>query len=315
MEDNYEELIRNGYGSNFNKIFIDLKSNKIKKICINEYGLNKISKEISFLKYLSKYDNIINTNIPKIYEFLKNGYIMEYLNNYIPLYKIFYDFDDKKKKYILENIYKHINNLHNLEKKYVKKEEYIDCLKIEIYDKIINRFNLIKNKIDKYSYINTINNIQFYDFDFVLKTINNKIIDLVNNKKEYYYVIIHGDCQFNNILYNSLNENIFFIDPRGYFGNSDIFGIPEYDIAKIYFALSGYDEFDNRNIDFLDIHNNNINIKINIIDYSIFNIKNNLSMLIMLNIWLGNAQCFMERDEIKGIYSYFIALYLSNIYI
>lgn len=312
MEDNYKEIIRDGYGSNFNKIFIDFKSNKIKKICINKYGLNKIIKEINFFKYLSKYNDI---NIPKIYEFIENGYIMEYLNNYESLYKIFYNFNNNKQKYILEKIYKYIFYLHNLEKKYVKKEEYINCLKIEIYDKIIDRFNLIRNKIEKFSYINTINNIKFYDFNFLLETINNKIIELVTSKTEYYYTIIHGDCQFNNILYNPIYEDIYFIDPRGYFGNIDIFGIPEYDTAKIYFALSGYDEFDNRNINFLDILNDNINIKINIIDYSIFDIKNDLSMLLMLNIWLGNAQCFMEKNEIKGIYSYFIALYLGKKYI
>jgi hypothetical protein len=312
MEDNYKELIRIGYGSYFNKIFIDFESNKIKKICINNYGLKKINAEIKFFKYISKYNGI---NIPKIYEFLENGYIMEYLNNYESLYKIFYDFDNNKKKYILENIYRYINDLHNLEKIYVKKNDYINCLKIEIYDKIIDRYNLIKNRIEKYSYINTINNINFYNFNYLLEIINNKIINLVNNKTEYYYTIIHGDCQFNNILYNPINEKIYFIDPRGYFGNIDIFGIPEYDIAKIYFALSGYDEFDNRNIEYLDIQNNNINIKINIIDHSIFDIKNDLSILFMLNIWLGNAQCFMERDEIKGIYSYFIALYLGKKYI
>ena len=85
-------------------------------------------------------------------------------------------------------------------------------------------------------------------------------------------------------------------------------------MAKIYFALSGYDEFDNREINNLDIIDDNINIFIDILDNNIFN-EYNLSILLMLNIWLGNAQCFIINNEYKGIYSYFISLYLGTIFI
>jgi hypothetical protein len=136
------------------------------------------------------------------------------------------------------------------------------------------------------------------------------LIELKDNT-EFYFVPIHGDCQFNNILYNIEKDDFIFIDPRGYYGNSDIYGIPEYDFAKLLFALTGYDEFDNREIDKLDVNNNNINVHINIWDETLL-INNKLDVLLMRNIWLGNSQIFMENNEYKGIYSYFLALYICN---
>ncbi len=93
-------------------------------------------------------------------------------------------------------------------------------------------------------------------------------------------------------------------------------------IAKILFALSGYDEFDNREINKLDIFGSNINININFLDKNYFEFnaigqitQNNLESLLMYNIWLGNAECFIKNNEIKGIYSYFISLYLGTLYL
>ncbi len=311
MDDNYYEINRIGYGSNFNKIFINNDNTKIKKICVSDYGIKKINAEIYFYKYINKYENL---SFPKIYQFIKNGYIMQYMNNYEPLYKLYNFLSDNQKNNIILNITNELNKLHNLEKKYISKDEYIDNLNLEINVKIIDRFNSIKNKINMYSFIKYVNNIKIYDFDYILTIINNKIYDIINTKNEYYLTIIHGDCQFNNILFNKYTKDIILIDPRGYFGNNLVFGIPEYDFAKLYFAFSGYDEFDNRDISSLEIEKDNIRININILDNDLFN-KNELEILLMLNIWLGNAQCFMENNEIKGIYSYFISIYLGSIYI
>ena len=117
------------------------------------------------------------------------------------------------------------------------------------------------------------------------------------------------------LLFNiqpTYSNEIVFIDPRGYFGESSIFGMKEYDFAKVLFALSGYDEFDSREINSLDIHDNTISIRLNSLDTNIFN-RPKLEVLLMLNIWMGNAHSFIE-NECKMIYSYFISLYLGSIY-
>ena len=41
---------------------------------------------------------------------------------------------------------------------------------------------------------------------------------------------------------------MYFIDPRGIFGETLLFGLKEYDYAKFLFGLSGYSKFDNMNI-------------------------------------------------------------------
>jgi hypothetical protein len=47
------------------------------------------------------------------------------------------------------------------------------------------------------------------------------------------------------------NNEIKFIDPRGYFGNSKIFGDPRYDFAKLYYsAVGNYDQFNEQNFQF-----------------------------------------------------------------
>ena len=314
INDNFIVLDRIGYGSNFNKISIDINNNIIKKECINSYGQKKIHYEINFYKFLI--NNNISFKTPKIYLFQENGYSMEYLNNYEPLYKIFNKLEDFKKNNLLNKIKENLNELHNSSKKSIQKEEYYKNLKIEIEEKTQTRYNSIKHILKKYDFIKKVNNIEILSFEKILSEINNKIYKFieVKNTSVYEFVPLHGDCQFNNILYNIEKDDFIFIDPRGYYGNSEIYGIPEYDFAKILFALSGYDEFDNRIINNLDIENDNINININYLDKNILNI-NNLEILLMYNIWLGNAECFVKNNEIKGIYSYFISLYLGTIYI
>lgn len=58
-----------------------------------------------------------------------------------------------------------------------------------------------------------------------------------------YFTPIHGDIQFSNIIKEENSGDLFIIDPRGYFGNTKIYGDPAYDIAKVLYALDGYDSF------------------------------------------------------------------------
>lgn len=57
-------------------------------------------------------------------------------------------------------------------------------------------------------------------------------------------VLIHGDCQFSNTMVTK-EGCIQFIDPRGYFANKAFWGPADYDYAKVAYALSGYDSFNN----------------------------------------------------------------------
>jgi thiamine kinase-like enzyme len=57
------------------------------------------------------------------------------------------------------------------------------------------------------------------------------------------FAFIHGDCTFSNLMLKDDTEPIF-IDPRGYFGYTEMYGDPNYDWAKLYYSVVGnYDRF------------------------------------------------------------------------
>jgi hypothetical protein len=297
-------LERCGYGSNFNRLYIDKNERIIKKICYSALGKKKIESEIEFYHYIEKYEDI-NKYFPKIKNYLESGYVMEYLDGYEPLYKV-YQSNQKI------DIFHILKNLHSVIKP-VDKETFISDLQIEIETKILERHSNSRHIIEDYDYIKRVNGLQVYSIPEITLKIKSKIMELIKDREQYNYVIIHGDCQFNNIVYNKSKNNIKLIDPRGYFGNSLIYGMEEYDLAKVLFALSGYDEFDNRNISNIEIENDNISVKLEPFDLTIYD-NLTLELLLMISIWCGNFSCFVN-DKSKMLYSYNIARYLGTMVI
>lgn len=288
---------RCGYGASFNELTV--VGDIIKKRTKNTYGLTKIGMEINFYKYVIEHQ--IKFPIADVYNFYEDGYDMKYLNGYTPLYKNYFG---------TEKVYNYLKVLHSHESREVAKDYFIKQLHHEIEIKIVDRYEKIRDVLGKYSHITHVNGEKVLDFTKLLNHINTRIMEIVNAWEKFSFVPIHGDCQFNNILTNG--DEIVFIDPRGYYGTSKIFGMKEYDYAKVLFAISGYDEFDNRHIDTLDVNGSDITIKLNTLECDIFN-KSELVVLLMLNIWLGNAHSF-SNNEPKMVYSYFIALSLGTMY-
>ena len=57
---------------------------------------------------------------------------------------------------------------------------------------------------------------------------------------------IHGDCTFSNLMIREDGEPVM-IDPRGYFGFTELYGDVRYDWAKLYYSIVGnYDRFNLR---------------------------------------------------------------------
>lgn len=304
------KLNRIGYGNQFNDLFIidDIIIKKSK----SEYGNFKISKEILFFQYIL--NNNIPFTIPEIIEFGINYYRMKYLSNYTPLYKSFLSYPHSKQNEIINLITNQLNLLHNSTIKLICKKEYTELLVIETHTKIKKRYEEISDILKQYSFIKKVNNVELLSFDNILGIIQNKMGYFINSLNEYKISVIHGDCQFNNILTNDDNH-LVFIDPRGYFGNLDLYGLPEYDFAKVKFALSGYDIFDNMEINSLEINNDNLTIpNIFIINDNDLFKKDDIISILTISIWLGNAHCFKDNVP-KAIFSFYYALYLATLYL
>jgi hypothetical protein len=69
-----------------------------------------------------------------------------------------------------------------------------------------------------------------------------ELTNLVRRNYPEEFCFIHGDPTFSNMLVS--DDRVVFIDPRGYFGTTRLFGDPAYDWAKLlYSILTNYDQF------------------------------------------------------------------------
>lgn len=75
-----------------------------------------------------------------------------------------------------------------------------------------------------------------------------EFIDAVKNIYPDKFYLIHGDCTFSNMMFDTFNMKAILIDPRGYFGKTKFYGDVDYDWAKLYYSLKGdYDQFNRKN--------------------------------------------------------------------
>ena len=89
--------------------------------------------------------------------------------------------------------------------------------------------------------------------------------ELEQEIRKYYpkeFALIHGDCTFSNLMFDTFEMRAVLIDPRGYFGKTKFYGDVDYDWAKLYYSLNGeYDQF-NRKKFTLDIRENDVEFAI-----------------------------------------------------
>jgi hypothetical protein len=308
-------LERSGYGASFNNIYISPKT--IRKECKNEYGKGKIQKEMKFYRYLREKN--VNFTTPVIYDMDDTSYTMENLNGYVSLYTVFSKFTPEKKAYMLKRIYHELDTLHKSSHIDISKDKLEECLQIESHTKILERVEYVKPLIHQYSHIKKVNGTVLKSFDTVLSLISEKVKTYLHTLDSCRLYLIHGDCQFNNVLYNPSTEHIAFIDPRGYFGSIELHGMAEYDTAKVIFALSGYDVFDNMDTVVLDVHDDMLHIP-NLFqigeeegDEAVFK-PDDIASVLAISVWLGNAHCFKHNPP-KAVFSYFYAMYLASKYL
>jgi hypothetical protein len=306
---------RNGYGSKFN--ILKRVDKKMIKNSFNDYGNEKMENEINF------YSNILNKNtpfiknIPDIYalNLCNHSIEMEFLDGFTPLYLSFSKYTNEEKNKIILSIVTKLQHIHNI-KIFISKDEFKSDIVTETINKIKTRMKSLLPIIQKDVYVNIyyVNGLRILSIDEINRIIKKNVDEyLINQNSVYEYGIIHGDCQFNNILINE-KEELKFIDPRGYYGTSRIYGLIDYDMAKICFALSGYDLFDNSSIKKLNINNNSIDIDIDILYDSYINKQSIIVKTLMCAIWLGNSHIFLD-DETKCITSHFIARYMCSRYL
>lgn len=293
----------NNYGFKFNEIIFDETNNKVIKKAKNDHGIKKINNEIYFYKKILNLE--LNFNIPKLIEYENGIYHMELLKNFMPITCVI---DKYNFKNYIDIILNDINNIHK-QTIYVSNFTIKNDIIEEVETKIFDRYNET-NWTEKpyFNSIQTVNNIKIQNINCYVLKIKNTLLNLLDTRD--YYNLIHGDIHLGNILHNTeISNKLYYIDPRGYFGNTKLYGLKEYDYAKLLFGLSGYSMFDNMNFQNLVIEQGNLNIQfIKNYEYVFDNyIFDKITILLFLSIWLGNNSCFI--DEKKKIVSLMIAYY------
>jgi hypothetical protein len=197
---------------------------------------------------------------------------MENLNNYILLKD-----SVKKDVNILNSVFLKVKELHAIKYKISKRKAKRD-IKIELYYKTLKRLKKVSGIIVNYNKTK-IKRILKKSYKYIIKNIN------VND-----YCLIHGDLNGSNIMI-SKNKDIKFIDPRGYFGKTKLFGLKEYDYAKIKYFLEGYEDLNSNNKIFYSCKKYDRPLKI---DFRIRELENDIInimvgiIFISLTEWIAN---------------------------
>ena len=141
-----------------------------------------------------------------------------------------------------------------------------------------------------------------------------KIVE--ENLMDTIYCPIHGDCTLTNTMIDKDN-NIYFIDARGYFGSEKVLGDIRYDWAKLYYSIAGnFDQFNIKNFK-LKISEYDVKYEINsggwdeLTDYFLAKIPDvQIEQLKLIHaiIWISLAShCWEDYDSMclafyNGIY-------------
>lgn len=210
----------------FNRISVE--NGRFIKEAVDKQGEELAKKEASWYSYVKEKDctaiPAIHSLSPLTMELLEGGTVYE--THALPL---------EEKRKLLQNIIKGLEELHHL---HTTPVDYFS-LREAYYLKTMKRLQSVRDLIP-YAQEKTIvingrpcRNVFFH---------KEALESALNQLTPSTFAFIHGDCTFSNIMLRG--KEPVFIDPRGYFGNTTLFGDPNYDWAKLYYSIVGnYDLF------------------------------------------------------------------------
>lgn len=88
-----------------------------------------------------------------------------------------------------------------------------------------------------------INGRTFRSLNEIISLLPKMVTRLLFENVEEKFSVIHGDLCLPNILVEEEHKFLRLIDPRGKFGDFDIYGDQRYDLAKLLHSIEGYYDF------------------------------------------------------------------------
>ena len=209
---------------------IEITDSVVKKKPNDVQGLKLAKYEIKWYQKLN--DSGLTGNIPKIYSY--EPLCMERING-----KNIYEMSDypvERKREILKKIVHSLKQLHSVESSPADAESYREAYLDKTFDRLKKVRKLVPMANNETVMINgrLCRNV-FYHQEELEK--------LVMQYLPEKFVLLHGDCTFSNMMLRE-DDSPVMIDPRGYFGHTELYGDAAYDWVKLYYSLfSNYDQF------------------------------------------------------------------------
>lgn len=244
----------------FNHISIDKERGILKKTSEDK------DKFIGEIKWYLKLPEDMEYVRPRIFSYsthYENPYVaMEYYS-YHTLHELFLYGDLSYEQW--DSIFRHIYFIINDFRRYSLKDTGIKKALQEMYlDKTLDRLEGLKKDMNfKDLFVSPvmINGTAYKSLDEICVILSQKVPVFLYDVERFH--IIHGDLCFTNIMVDNNFSFIKLIDPRGRFGQYDIYGDDRYELAKMLHSLEGKYDFIIKDMFELEVRGkNDISIKI-----------------------------------------------------
>jgi Nucleotidyl transferase/Phosphotransferase enzyme family len=219
---------------------VEIHGELVLKSSLNTQGDTLIKREIKWYDELSKQGSTVRR--PRYWPRRdEKSFVMTKVKG-IPIWELWPKLDDEGRTMVLTRIFEQLDLLHN-QVMGVGNEVLIRDMKAEACDKLLARYREIKPVIDSFGEITVVNGhrLREQNPEVTINRLYAALHDIYAGSK--MYSLIHGDLQMSNSMIDPDTLEVTLIDPRGYFGKTDTYGLEDYDYAKLYYSLSGYDLF------------------------------------------------------------------------
>ncbi len=278
---------------------IETHDNIIIKKPVDDQGKALAVNEVKWYSEIKKYNF---DQIPIIYEL--NPLTMEKIDGK-NIFKT--DLTMTQKKKVIDNLVRSLEKLHSFAEDDADPYSIMEAYFYKTFARLDKVRNLIPFTSDRLIRINNNEYKNPYFYREKIKT-DVKNMCLETCKK---FVLIHGDCTFSNTMVDK-KLNVIFLDPRGYFGSTELYGDVDYDWAKLYYSIYGdYDQFNNKNFElFINDSGIKLNIATNgwqdVADYYLSKLKKvNIKKIKFLHalIWLSlTTYAWEDYDSVCGAF-------------
>jgi hypothetical protein len=296
---------------------VEIHGDLVLKRALNTQGEQLIKKEIAWYEELDRRRTLVRR--PKVWVSMdRDSFVMSKVKG-VPVWQHWGTLDAENRRLVLRRLFDQADRLHSIKEEFTTEIVQRD-VKIEAHEKLLNRYREIAGVIDAFGPVQNVNGL--YLRMSPLEIINGLYEKLA---KHYQGVntmsMIHGDLQMSNSMIDPDTLEITLIDPRGYFGQTKTYGVPEYDIAKLAYALSGYDLFNYSrefHLDHNGVHGASWGMKFKIPKPDLGGCAllmerfTEVHYLWLAVIWIGLAQ-YIKNDPVKSVAAHYHGLSIGQL--